>query len=123
MRAGLKQSAVGHDPFDLLGIADIACGIMTSLDHDQVGQLADFQGTQVLVQSQVLGAVERAAPQCFQGRHAALHETPQLPVRANAAQLSVPARLNQTAVRDDLPGDLRDLDVIVIFQRRLFAAT
>ena len=67
------------------------------VEDEQVGQLARFERADVLVHADVVRAVERRGAERLQRRHAALHEHPQLPVRAEALALAVRAELHADA--------------------------
>src|SRR5690606_21698039 len=51
-----------------------------AFDHGEVGELAGLDRSQVAVEAEVLGPVQRGTAQRLVRRHAALYEHPELPV-------------------------------------------
>ena len=78
-----------------IGVADVLERV--AVEHDQVGQLALLERSELAVEPEIARAVDCRRPQRFHGRHAALLEHPQLPVRAQALELTVRTELHGSA--------------------------
>ncbi len=76
-------------------MANIGGRIRPFLHDYQVGELAGFQGSDVSIESDIFGTVQRAALEGFHGSHATLDETPDFPVGTNAVELSMSACLHE----------------------------
>ena len=63
--AGVVEVAVRHDPLDILGMADVLGRIMVLSNHDEVGKLSGLQGTEIDIESDVFGSIERATTKRF----------------------------------------------------------
>uniref|UniRef100_A0A0N4Z2Z0 BON domain-containing protein n=1 Tax=Parastrongyloides trichosuri TaxID=131310 RepID=A0A0N4Z2Z0_PARTI len=117
----IEQAAVDHGVADLGRVPQVLERI--GVQHDQVGQLADFQRADVLVHAQGAGAVDGADAQGFVGAHAALFEHPQLPVGAETFTLTVGADLDRDALIHQPLGLTRDGDVVQLLRRGLHRTT
>ena len=115
-RGGVVEAAVDHGVEHLLALADVRQRI--SVHDDQVGELSGLQRTDVGIEAQVLRAVPRSRFERLERRHPALHEHPELPVRAEALPLAMGPELHGDAGLVELIRDPRDREVIeVLFGR------
>lgn len=86
------EPAVQHDVSDGFGVFDVVQGV--AVQHDQVGEFADSERTDFLVEAQVFRAVERGAAQGLEVGHSALLQHPEFPVCAEAVELAVCAEVD-----------------------------
>src|SRR6266540_5992878 len=77
---GVEEAAVDDGVEDPLAPADVSQGI--SVDHDEIGELAGLERSQIGVETQITRAVPGPALQCLVRCHASLDHHPELPVSA-----------------------------------------
>ena len=78
-----------------------------AIDDDQIRELAGLQTAEIPIETQVFRRGDGRGTECFQRRHAALHEHPQLPVGGEPFALTVGARVHQHPGVGELLGDGR----------------
>src|SRR6266540_1944675 len=117
---GVEEAAVDDGVEDPLAPADVSQGI--SVDHDEIGELAGLERSQIGVETQITRAVPGPALQCLVRCHASLDHHPELPVSAETLALAVRAQLYRNAGVPKLSGDPRDVEVIEILLGRHHAA-
>src|SRR4051812_34516472 len=99
-RLRVVQTAVDHHHPDALAVADILERV--TIEHEQIGELALLERSQLRVEPEVLRAVDRGTPERLGVRHPALLEHPQFPVSAQPLELTVRAELDETTGIEDL---------------------
>src|SRR5207244_1765738 len=90
---------------------------------DEVGELAGLDRTDVLLQTNCLGAEQCCSAQRFVRSHAARLQVPNLPVAAQTLKLSVTAQANATTGVNDVGATLGESRVAVLTRQEPLAAT
>src|SRR6266542_4906368 len=117
---GVEEAAVDDGVEDPLAPADVSQGI--SVDHDEIGELAGLERSQIGVETQITRAVPGPALQCLVRCDDSLDHHPELPVSAETLALAVRAQLYRNAGVPKLSGDPRDVEVIEVLLGRHHAA-
>lgn len=99
-RASVVEVSVGHDPLDVLRMANVDGRIVVFSDHNEVGELARLQGSEIAIEPNVFGSIQGATTKRFEWRHATLNIAPHFPVGTNAVELTVTTCLDETSLVD-----------------------
>src|SRR5690625_1108316 len=119
-RPPIEEPAVDHDVPHALRVADVLERVR--VEDDEVGELAGLDRAEVLVEAEVLGAVQRGGADDLERGETALCKRPHLPVRGEAIALAVCADQDAGPAVEEILRRAGDLDVEIVVRGGLLGA-
>ena len=84
---GIVQATVQHRIKNIFGLIDI--GQRISVDHNQIGQFAGLQGTDMFIQPDIFSPVDGCHLECVVIAHPTLRKHPRFPMCRQSLELSM----------------------------------